>query len=78
MDADEQRMIFFQHGAQRGRDALGQKNRDARADAQKLQMRNGPQLAAKDTPAFRRSKATGRRRSATRPESPVCWRTYSI
>src|SRR5260221_10795209 len=38
-------MIFAQHSAKRGRDSLRQKNRDARADAQELDMRNGAQLA---------------------------------
>ena len=45
MDAHEQRMKFFQHRAQLRRDALRQKDRDARADAQKFHVRNRAQPA---------------------------------
>ena len=45
VDADEQRMKFFQHRAQFRRDALRQENRDARADAQKFHVRNRAQPA---------------------------------
>src|SRR4051812_1846586 len=52
MNADEERMKFFQHLAQFRRDALGQKNRNARADAQKFQMRNRAKLAEEMFEAF--------------------------
>ena len=45
VDAHEERMKFFQHRAQFRRDALRQKNRDARADPQKFHMRNRAQAA---------------------------------
>src|SRR5258706_14428151 len=45
MDADEQRMILPKHRAELGRDSLRQKNRNPRADAEELDVRNGAQLA---------------------------------
>ena len=38
MHADEERMIFLQHLAELRRDALGQKDRHARSDAEKFDM----------------------------------------
>ena len=43
VDAQEQRMKFFQHLAEFRGDALGQKRRDARADAQEFNVRNRAQ-----------------------------------
>ena len=43
VDADEQRMELLQHRAQLECDPLRQKNRNARTDAQKLDVRNRPQ-----------------------------------
>jgi len=37
-------MEFLQHGAKLGGDALRQEDRDARAEAEKFHVRNGPQL----------------------------------
>ena len=45
MEAEEERMKFLEHGAQVRRDALRQKNRNARADAQEFDMRDGAQAA---------------------------------
>src|SRR4051812_2989578 len=47
MDADEQRMRFFENFAKLGGDPLRQKDRDARADANEFDVRNGPELAQK-------------------------------
>ena len=47
VDAHEEWMKFFQHRAKFGRDALRQKRRDARTDAQKFNMRNRAQAAQK-------------------------------
>ncbi len=41
--AHPQRMVFLQHRAKLGRDALWQENRDASADAEKLDVRDGAQ-----------------------------------
>ena len=43
--AHPERMIFLQHRAELRRDALRQENRDARADAQKLDVRDRAQAA---------------------------------
>ena len=43
--AHPERMIFREHRAKLGRDALRQKNRNARADAQKFDVRNRAQAA---------------------------------
>src|SRR5438105_5308908 len=45
MHADPKRMIFGKHRAKLGRDSLWQENRDARADAEKLDMRDRAQAA---------------------------------
>src|ERR1039458_7993811 len=45
MNAHPQRMVLPQHRAQFRRDALWQKNRDARSDAEKFNMLDGAQLA---------------------------------
>ena len=45
MDAHPERMIFFEHGAKLRRDALRQKNRNARADPEKLNVRNSAKAA---------------------------------
>ena len=44
VDADEERMKFFQHRAEFGRDALRQEDGDARADAEKFNVRTRAQL----------------------------------
>src|SRR6266567_9300015 len=44
MNADEQRVIFLQSRAQLRRDALREKNRDVRAEAQELHVRDAAQL----------------------------------
>ena len=43
--AHPERMIFLQHRAELRRDSLRQENRDARADAEKLDVRNRAQPA---------------------------------
>src|SRR5205085_1346542 len=43
--AHPQWMVLLQHLAKRGRDALRQENRNARADAEKLDVRNRAQTA---------------------------------
>ncbi len=43
VDGDEERVMLFQHRAELGRDPLRQENRDARADADELDVRDGPQ-----------------------------------
>jgi hypothetical protein len=43
VDRNEERVVFFQHRAEFRSDALGQENRDARADADELDVRDGPQ-----------------------------------
>ena len=43
VDGNEKRVVLFQHRAEFRRDALGQENRDARADADELDVRDGPQ-----------------------------------
>ena len=45
VNTDKKRMIFLQHRAKFRRDALGQENGNACADAQEFQMRNGAKLA---------------------------------
>src|SRR4051812_42628987 len=52
MNAEEERVIFLEHRTQLWRDALRQENRNARADAQELHMRNRPQLAQKKLQLF--------------------------
>lgn len=43
VNADEERVVPLQHGAQFRSDALGQKDRNTRADADKFHVRNRPQ-----------------------------------
>src|SRR6185437_8434840 len=45
VNADEERVKFLEHRAQGRRDALRQKDRNARADAKKFNMGDGAQLA---------------------------------
>src|SRR5205814_2565698 len=45
MNAHPERMVFLKHGAKLRRDALRQENRNARADAEKLDVRNGAEPA---------------------------------
>ena len=70
VNAHEERMKFFQHRAQFGRDALRQESRDARTDAQKFNVRNRAQPAQKIFQLVVAQQATGRRRSTARRGFP--------